>query len=64
MPKTRYDWNPRFRRGQIFKTPAGSEIALERIHTHPTDANYVDSVEFKVKSIAPEDVRGLSLIHI
>ena len=58
MSQTRYDAQPRFRRGQIFKTPAGSEIALERIHTHPTDADYVDSVEFKVKSIEYVDVVG------
>lgn len=58
MASTRYDAKPRFRRGQVFKTEAGSELALERIHTHPTDADYVDSVEFTVKSIAPEDVRG------
>lgn len=56
--QTRYDAKPRFRRGQVFRTEAGSEIALERIHTHPTDADYVDSVEFKVKSIAPVDVSG------
>ena len=53
--KTRYDANPRFRRGQIFKTEAGSELALDRIHTHPADADYVDWVEFKIKSIAPVD---------
>ena len=58
MSQTRYNANPRFRRGQVFRTEAGSEIALERIHTHPTDADYVDSVEFKVKSIAPVDVSG------
>lgn len=56
--QTRYDAKPRFRRGQVFRTEAGSEIALERIHTHPTDADYVDSVEFKVKSIAPIDISG------
>ena len=53
--KTRYDASPRFRRGQIFKTEAGSELALDRIHTHPADADYVDWVEFKIKSIAPVD---------
>jgi len=56
---TRYDANPGFRKGQILKTLKGSELALLRIETHPTDPDYVDKVVFKIRRIHPKDLEPI-----
>ena len=46
--------------GTLFRTPAGSELAVTSVNYHPYTGHgeILDSVDFEVKSIEEDDITG------